>query len=88
VLGPGRTLAGKGSSDLVVARLGKASGKVLWAASAGGTSEDSGFAVATDGQGKHWVGGKYSSTTMTFNSTTSLVRVGSTEGFIARVKGP
>lgn len=68
-----------GASDIFVSRLSGATGATLATTTFGGTEEDTGFAVATQGT-RLYVGGSYRST-VTFG-TTSTTSSGSTDGFV------
>ena len=71
-----------GGSDIFIVKY-DASGTVLWAKGAGGTDNDCGFGVATDGSGNVLVTGQFSSPTITFGTTT-LNNAGSTNIFIVK----
>lgn len=66
------TLTSRGSSDVFVARF-DAAGKALWARQAGGTENDNGYGLGTDGQGNVYVcgifGGKAIFGTTTLSSS-------------------
>lgn len=51
------TLVSRGDRDVFVAKYAAASGRLLWARSAGGMGFDRGFAVAADAQGRVYVAG-------------------------------
>jgi hypothetical protein len=59
------------------------SGNPVWANSAGGTDYDYGIRVATDGSSNSYVVGKFSSSSITFGSTT-LINNGSSDIFIVK----
>ncbi len=58
-----------GTNDFFVAKY-DASGNPLWAKSAGGSSNEIGLGIAADGSGNVYVTGNYTSSSITFGSTT------------------
>ena len=77
----GTTLSSSGGSDIFVAKY-DASGAVLWAKKAWGTSDDLGFGIAVDGSGNTYVSGFFEGTA-SFGGTT-LSSSGSRDIFIAK----
>jgi hypothetical protein len=76
------TLTSAGNEDMFLAKY-DANGNVLWAASAGGISEDIAGSVAVDASGNPYVAGLYFSSTLTFGSYT-LTNVGYFDMFLTR----
>jgi hypothetical protein len=76
------TLTSEGSFDIFIAKYDSA-GDFLWAAQAGGISEDGGFGVTTDDSGNPVVTG-YFSYTATFGDTT-LTSAGEYDIFVAKL---
>ena len=76
------TLTNAGNSDIFIVKY-DASGNVLWAESAGGTSDDYGYGVSTDANGNVFVTGYFDSDTITFSSTT-LTNAGASDIFIMK----
>ncbi len=79
------TLTNAGSAgiyDIFIAKY-DAAGTVLWAKSAGGTSDDEGRSVTADASGNVYVTGHFFSPTITYGTTT-LNNVGSGDIFIAK----
>ncbi|MET3542304.1 Tfp pilus assembly major pilin PilA, partial [Pontibacter aydingkolensis] len=77
----GTTLTSAGGTDVFVAKY-NASGTVVWAKQAGGTSSDYGRGIAVDGQGNAYVTGEFYGTA-TFEGTT-LTSSGGTDMFVAK----
>jgi len=63
------TLNNAGGHDIFLAKY-DSSGNVLWAKSAGGTSDDFGYHIATDASGNVYLTGYYNSSSITFGSFT------------------
>ena len=63
------TLTNAGSGNIFIAKY-DAAGNVLWAKSAGGNGSDDGLSVATDASGNVYVTGYFTSSTITFGTTT------------------
>jgi Tfp pilus assembly protein PilZ len=61
--------AGAGPYDMFVVKY-DAAGNVVWAKSAGGSSNDQGLGIAVDGSGNSYVTGYFGSTSITFGTTT------------------
>ncbi len=78
----GTHLTTLGSNEIFVAKL-DANGNWLWAVRAGGTGDDKGMSISTDGDGNSYVTG-YFSGTADFGSTT-LTSAGSADIFIAKL---
>lgn len=76
------TLASAGGSDIFLVKF-DASGNVLWAKSAGGTSDDGAFSVAADASGDAYLTGYFDSSTITFGSDT-LLNTGSENMFLVK----
>ncbi len=79
----GTTLLGAGSQDFFVAKLSP-TGAWQWAAGAGGSASEIGYAVAVDGSGSAVVTGYFASPTVTFGATT-LTSAGSLDLFVAKL---
>ncbi len=79
------TLTNAGNGDIFITKY-DAAGIVLWAKSAGGTSADEGFGIATDASGNVYVTGRFQSSTITFGTPT-LINAGSKDIFIAKYDG-
>ncbi len=81
------TNAGPNYEDIFIVKY-DASGNVLWAKSAGGTSDEGGFSVSTDAGGNVFMAGYFRSATIPFGSTT-LTNAGGgvTDIFIAKLSG-
>lgn len=77
------TLSSSGSSDVFVAKLDK-TGKLTWAAKAGGSSTDYSYALTLDSKGNVYVGGSISSSGADFD-TTKLNSIGGTDAFVAKL---
>lgn len=77
------TLANMGSSDIVLAKY-NFSGDILWAKSFGGSKSDQAGSVSCDDSGNVVVTGSFSSTTITFGTTTLTNNVGRANIFIAK----
>ena len=77
------TLTNVGGQDIFVAKLTPA-GAWQWAAGAGGSASEIGYAVAVDGSGSVVVTGSFGSPTITFGSTT-LTSAGSYDIFVAKL---
>ncbi|MBI3501612.1 MAG: T9SS type A sorting domain-containing protein [Bacteroidetes bacterium] len=75
-----------GTPDFFLVKYDASSGNVLWAKRAGGTDYDDGLAVCTDASGNVYVAGDFSSTSITFGSTTltNTGSAGSGEIFLAK----
>jgi len=75
------------TGDIFIAKYGPL-GDALWAKMANGYSHESGFGIATDGEGKSVITGYFMSSTITFGAgepnETNLTRSGSTDVFIAK----
>ncbi len=78
----GTTLAGAGGSDIFIAKYDP-SGNVLWVKSGGGSSQDEGRAIKTDGAGNSYVTGDFGSATAVFGSTT-ITNTGGGDVFVAK----
>ena len=76
------TLTNVGSSDIFVVKY-DANGNVIWAKSAGGTSNDKAYSVAVDVSGNSYLTGFFWSTTLNFGTTT-LTNSGRTDIFLAK----
>ena len=70
------------SSDIFLSKY-DSNGNVIWAKSAGGTSDDKTLSVAVDVSGNSYVTGWFSSSTLNFGST-SLANTGNYEMFLAK----
>ncbi|MCX6146500.1 MAG: SBBP repeat-containing protein [Candidatus Kapabacteria bacterium] len=79
------TLTNPGGYDIFIVKY-DAAGTVLWAKSAGGTSDDHGRSVSTDASGNVYVTGYFTSPTITFGTTT-LTNAGENDIFIAKYAG-
>ena len=79
------TLTSAGREDIFVAKY-DASGNVLWAKQAGGTSRDSGFGIATDESGNSYITGFFDGLA-TFGAIT-LTSAGSADIFVAKLVLP
>ena len=92
--GPGETnettLTAAGGTDIVVAKY-DASGDLVWAKRAGGTSDDFGFGIAGDGSGNSYVTGFFF-VSATFGpgetNETTLTSAGSDDVFVAKYGPP
>jgi len=73
------TNASSGTGDFFIAKYAP-SGYLLWAVSAGGTGDDAGTAVSADANGNVLAAGNFSSSAITFGTTT-LTNVGSPGGY-------
>jgi hypothetical protein len=62
------TLTNKGSYDMYIVKYDK-DGNVKWAKNAGGSGDDYGNSIATDGSGNVYVTGRFSSSSITFGKT-------------------
>ena len=69
-------------SDIFVVKY-DSSGNVVWAKNTGGTNEDKGYGIAVDAIGNSYVTGWFSSSTITFGSTT-LTNSGSDDIFVVK----
>lgn len=76
------TLKSEGGEDIFLVKY-DATGKVLWAISAGGFSTDIGKSVTTDAQGNVYITGYFSGPSVTFGSTT-LKNEGGYNIFVAK----
>ena len=76
------TLTNAGFSDIFVVKY-DASGNVLWAKSAGGTSNDNGAGISTDASGEVLVTGYFGSSSITFGTTT-LTNAGFSDIFVVK----
>jgi hypothetical protein len=74
-------LSGNGA-DVFVAKMGE-NGNWLWAASAGGSDQDIGYAISVDGSGNCYVAGEFRGTAV-FGST-NLISSGTDDIFIAKL---
>ena len=71
-----------GYSDLFLAKLDP-SGTILWAKKGGGNNNDISNSISSDPTGNIFIGGSFSSTTLTFG-TSSVTKTGNQDAFIAR----
>jgi hypothetical protein len=78
-------LSNSGRDDIFIARF-NAAGDCTWAASFGGTSDDTGKAVATDNQGNIYLAGSFISRSITFGTNT-IQNKGEKDGFLVKI-GP
>ena len=76
------TLDNAGQSDLFVVKYDSV-GSVLWSRSAGGSNDDIGISVATDGSGNIYLTGHFFSSSITFG-TTSLINDGNNDIFVVK----
>ncbi|TRZ70083.1 MAG: T9SS C-terminal target domain-containing protein [Bacteroidetes bacterium] len=78
------TLTNNGGYDMYIVKY-DASGNVLWAKSAGGSNNDCGYGIATDGSGNVYVLGDFTSSSITFG-TIKLTNAasGKTDMFIVK----
>ena len=76
------TLIGQGGADIFVAKYSP-SGTLVWVKGAGGIKEDEGSAIALDGSGNVYVGGRIDSAAV-FDAKTSYVSAGGYDAFIAK----
>jgi hypothetical protein len=79
------TLTNAGGGDIFLAIYNN-NGNVLWATSAGGTSDEDGQSVAVDASGDAFVAGWFGSHKITFGSDT-LTNVGNNDIFLAKLEG-
>jgi len=77
------TLTNNGTDNIFVVKYDSA-GNVLWARSAGGTGEDISYALTTDAIGNAYVTGYFTSSSITFGSTTLVNSTGNEMYFIAK----
>jgi hypothetical protein len=70
------------TSDIFVVKYDP-SGNILWAKSAGGTSNDGGWGISNDASGNIVVNGSFSSSTITFGATT-LTNKGDADIFVVK----
>ena len=76
------TLTNTGSDDIFIVKY-DSNGNILWAKSAGGTSDDISKSIAVDGSGNVYLTGYFNSSTITFGSTT-LTNKGAYDAFIVK----
>ena len=76
------TNAHTGNGDMYVVKY-DAGGNVLWAKSAGGTGDERGYKIALDRAGNCYITGYFSSSTITFGTTT-LTNAGLTNMYIVK----
>jgi hypothetical protein len=76
------TNANPGVENIFIAKY-DGNGNALWAKSAGGTSSDWAYSIATDTNGNAYVAGSFDSPSLTFGSTT-LTNAGGGDVFIAK----
>lgn len=76
------TNSSAGTADMFIVKY-DASGTVVWAKRAGGSSIDEGFGIAVDGSGNSYVTGWLGSSSITFGSTT-LTNAGNSDMFIVK----
>ena len=79
------TNASAGNNDMFIVKY-DSNGNVLWAKSAGGTSNDMGKSCSTDANGNVFVTGYFDSPSITFGSTT-LTNAGGDDMFIVKLSG-
>jgi len=80
------TLTNAGTYDMFIVKY-DSTGNVLWAKSAGGSYDDWAYSVATNALGNISVVGYFTSSSLTFGSTT-LTNVGSGDMFVAKLDHP
>jgi Domain of unknown function (DUF4114)/Beta-propeller repeat len=78
------TLTSAGNQDAFITKL-DSSGKFLWAQKLGGTSSDSGYAIATDGAGNTYVAGVLNATTIPGSVNASVNSTTSDDAFITKL---
>jgi ribosomal protein S11 len=78
----GTTLINSGTNDIFIVKYDP-NGNVIWAKSAGGIADESGYSISTDASGNVVVTGKFESPTIKFGSTT-LINTGANDIFIAK----
>ncbi len=76
------TLTSVGSGDIFIVKY-DASGNLMWAKSAGGTSYDEGNSISTDASGNVYVGGYFQSSIIVFGADT-LTNEGNMDAFIVK----
>jgi len=76
------TLTSEGGDDFFLVKY-NSDGNVLWAKSEGGTNEDYVFSVAADGFGNIYLAGEFTSSTLTFGTTT-LINKGNEDAFLTK----
>ena len=82
--GPPETLTSFGTFDMYIVKYDK-DGNVKWAKSAGGTNDDIGFSIVTDGSGNVYVTGSFGSSTITFGTIVlTKAASGTNDGFIVK----
>jgi hypothetical protein len=84
-VGPDTTQNGR--KDAFVAKVGPGGGHLVYCGYIGGSSDDSGFGIAVDGQGRAYVTGRTESSAETFPETVGPdpIHNGSVDAFVARV---
>jgi len=85
------TLTNAGSSDVFILKYNSA-GNVIWAARAGSTGNDIGYAIATDAGSNVYVAGNYTGLMTIYNSSgtffsNTLALVGGQDGFLFKYNG-
>ena len=83
----GSAATNAGQSDVVLARLNRANGAIIWKQIIGGTNDDNGLDLKSDGAGNLYLIGNYGSATITFPTvpaTTFTNTDDSTATFIAK----
>jgi ribosomal protein S11 len=78
----GTTLINSGTNDIFIVKYDP-NGNVIWAKSAGGIADESGYSISTDASGNVVVTGKFASPTIKFGSTT-LINAGANDIFIVK----
>ena len=74
-----------GFGDILVAKLSASDGRLIWVQRFGGTGDDSGIGVATDGSGDVYVTGYFADTA--FFGGVNLASTGGRDAFLAKVSG-
>ena len=77
------TLTNSGSADMFIVKY-DASGNMLWAKSAGGTSNDYAQSIAVDANGNTYVAGYFNSSSITFGSNTLTNAAGDYDMFVVK----